>query len=210
MKALSVEPAPPPPVRRRLLRRLFRVAGERLDADEISIAEVIAKLGDRSFGWILLFFSVLSLLPIPGGGLITAIPLFWVLGQMAMGYPQIRLPAFITRYRVNRRTWQRLVLRMAPVIRPIERMTRPRMEHVFTPRNERMLGAFQWLSAFALFLPVPLSGFIPAAALVVTGLGLVERDGKVVLIGVVLGVVSIVVTATVVAMIVLGVNFVAG
>lgn len=207
---LSVEPAPSPPVRRRLLRRLFRVAGERNDADEISIAEVIDKLGDRSFGWILLFFSVLSLLPIPGGGLVTALPLFWVLWQMAMGYPEVKLPAFITRYRVNRRTWQRLVLRMAPVIRPVERMTRPRMEQVFTRRNERMLGALQWLTAFALFLPVPLSGFIPAAALVVTGLGLVERDGKVVLIGAVLGVVSIIVTAIVIAMIVFGVQFVTG
>lgn len=187
---------------------MFRVAGERTDADDISIAEVVAKLGDRSFGWVLLFFAVLSLLPIPGGGMITAIPLFWVLGQMALGYAQIRLPVFISRRRVNRRTWQRLVLRMAPVIRPVERLLQPRMEHVFTHNNERMLGALQWWTAFALFLPVPLSGFVPAAALVVTGLGMVERDGKVVLLGVALGILSIIVTAVSIGLIFYGVHFV--
>ena len=193
--ALTSSPAPPP--RRRLFRRLFRVAGERTDADDVAIGDVVEKLGDRSFGWVLLFFSVLSLLPIPGGGMFTAIPLFWVLGQMALGYPRIRLPDFVTRYRVNRRTWQRLVLRMAPVIRPVERLLQPRMEHLFNGRNERALGAFQFLTTFALFLPVPLSGFVPAAALVVTGLGMVERDGKVVLLGVALGFVSIIVTVVV-------------
>lgn len=210
VSVLSVEPAPTPRPRRRLLRRLFRVAGERKDADEIAIAEVVAKLGDRSFGWLLLFFAVFSLIPMPGGGMFTAIPLFWVLGQMALGYPQIRLPEFVTRRRVNRRSWQRLVMRMTPVIRPIERMLEPRMEHLFVRRNERLLGAFQCLTAFALFLPVPLSGFIPAAALVITGLGLVERDGVVVLIGVALGFVSIVVTAVVIAMVFFGVQAIAG
>lgn len=213
--ALSASSAPPPPAqpqpaRRRLLRRLFRVAGERTDADEIAIADVVAKLGDRSFGWLLLFFSVLSLLPIPGGGMITALPLFWVLGQMALGYPQIVLPDFVTRQRVNRRTWQRLVLRMAPVIRPIERMLEPRLERIFTGRNERLLGAVQCGTAFALFLPVPLSGFIPASALVITGLGMVERDGKVVLLGAALGIVSILVTAASILLIFRGVQFVAG
>lgn len=185
--------------------RLFRVAGERLDADEIAIGEVVTKLGERSFGWLLLFFAVLSLLPVPGG-MFTAIPLFWVLGQMALGYPQIRLPEFITRRRVNRRGWQRLVLRMTPVIRPVERLLRPRMEHLLTPRNERLLGALQCLTAFALFLPVPLSGFIPACALVIAALGLVERDGLVALVGAGVGFVSIVVTAAVIAVVFIGVH----
>lgn len=198
-----------PPVRRRLLRRLFRVAGERLDPEEVAVGEVVARLGERSFGWLLLFFSVLSLLPVPGGGLFTAIPLFWVLGQMALGYSQVRLPEFITRRRVSRRGWRRLVLRFTPVIRPVERLLRPRMEHLLTPRNERLVGALQCLTAFALFLPVPLSGFIPASALVITALGLVERDGLMVLIGLGAGFVSVVVTAAVIAALLLGVHAVA-
>lgn len=180
------------------------MAGERLDPDEVPVGDVVARLGERSFGWVLLFFAVLSLLPVPGGGMFTALPLFWVLGQMAMGYPQVRLPGFITRRRVNRRNWRRLVMRMSPAIRPIERLLRPRMEHFLTRRNERLLGAFQCLTAFALFLPVPLSGFIPAAALVITALGLVERDGLVTLLGAVLGFVSVLVTAAVAAVIFFG------
>ncbi len=203
---LSAEPQPTTPVRKRLFRRLFIVAGEWRDADTVTVAEVVNKLGDRSFGWLLLFFAILSMLPIPAGGLITSIPLFWVLGQMALGYPQIRLPAYISVRKVNRRAWQRLVLRMGPVIRPVERMLQPRLDHLFSPRNERLVGAFQCITTFALFLPLPLSGFIPATSLVITGLGMVERDGRVLLIGLGVGVISILVTVFMAALMVLGVE----
>jgi hypothetical protein len=92
---------------------------------------VVANLGERSFGWLLLFFAILSLLPVPGGGMFTAIPIFWVLGQMALGHPRIRLPEFVTRRRVSRRGWRRLVLRMTPVIRPVERLLRLGQENKY-------------------------------------------------------------------------------
>jgi hypothetical protein len=57
--------------------------------------------------------------------------------------------------------------------------------------------------------PIPLSSYLPAIALFVAGIGLVERDGVVTLIGAAFGVVSIVVTATVTGLIVAGVLAVA-
>lgn len=66
------------------------------------------------------------------------------------------------------------------------------------------MGALLMAVAIALFFPIPLSGFIPATALLVTSIGIVERDGVVALAGLALGAVAVVVTLVIGMMIVAG------
>src|SRR3546814_12914071 len=95
------------------------------------------------------------------------------------------------RRRVSLRGFQRMVLRLQPVRRPLERISRPRLEWLFGQPCERILGAFLFLVVFALFLPIPLSGFIPAFALFITGVGLAEREGAIPLLGMSIGLAAI-------------------
>ncbi len=199
------------PPTRRLTRRLLAIVGRKGSEDSRTIAELVTGLGDRSFGWLILIFAMVNLIPMPvGGNMITSIPLIIVVAQMALGLPRVRLPGFILRRQVGRRAWQKLVLRMRPIIRPIERMTKPRHLYVFGPGFERVLGAFMLVVAICLFLPLPGSGYIPATSLFIFGLGLVERDGLVTLLGAVLGLVAIIITSVVGGMIVLGARALAG
>jgi hypothetical protein len=169
------------------------------------LGDLIGSLGDRSFGWCLVLFALVNLTPIPPGStLITALPLIFVTAQMALGQRELRLPRFLSRRQISRRRFQKAVMRLRPLIRPIERVTRPRHAFLFTPRNEQLLGAFLVTVALALFLPIPLSAYLPAAALLVTGIGVVERDGLVTAAGIALGVIAIVVTVGVALAIVLG------
>lgn len=200
---LSVEPeSPPRRTPRRLSRRLFRAAGPRGPADGQTLGEVVAGLGERSFGWMIVLFSLVNLMPWPPGStVILGVPLVIVTGQMALGLREVWLPGFITRRHVNRKAFQRVVLRLRPLMRPMERMVRPRHMYVFAPGPERALGVFLLAVAVALLLPIPLSAYGPALALFVTGVGLVERDGLVTLVGVGLGCVAIAVTVAVGGMI---------
>lgn len=184
-------------------RTLFRAAGRRAEKDLVSISTLIAGLGDRSFGWSILLFALVNLIPMPFG-VITAIPLILLSAQMAAGFQHVRLPAFITRREINRKGFQRVVLRLKPVIRRIETIVRPRHLWLFQPKNERLMGLFLLAVSLALFVPIPLSGFIPAISLFVTSFGLIERDGLVTLSGIVLGGISIVITLVVGAMLVIG------
>jgi hypothetical protein len=195
----------PPERRRRLSRRLFRAAGPRNGAPDTTLGAVLAGLGDRSFGWLILVFSLVNLLPMPiGGTLITAIPLVIVTLQMALGLHSVRLPGRLTRWPVNRKAFQKRVLWLGPVIRQIERVVRRRVEFVFAPQAERLLGIWLLCVSIVLFLPIPLSGYLPAFALFLSGVGLVERDGLVTLVGAGLGLVAMVVTAGVVATVIIG------
>lgn len=186
----------PKPLQRRLSRRLVRAAHDPGRRADMTIGELTQTLGDRSFGWCIVLFSLLNMIPIPiGSNMITSIPVILVTGQMALGLQQVWLPGFLTRRAISRKGFQKLVLRIGPLIRPVERIVRPRHLWVFLPRPERALGIFLLLVALALFLPIPFGAYLPAAALLITGVGIVERDGLVVLGGVALGVVAIAVIA---------------
>jgi hypothetical protein len=190
---------------RPLSRRLVRAAGECEGTGErIMIGTLVAALGDRSFGWCILLFALINLIPMPFGAMITALPLILVSAQMALGFRELRLPRRITTREISRRRFQGVVMRLRPLMRPIERIVRPRRLSLFDPRNERLIGAVLLAVSIALFLPIPLSGWLPATALLVTGIGLVERDGLVAGVGLALGIVAVAVTATVAVTLILG------
>ena len=194
-------------MRRTVSRVLFQAAGKPAESDEVSVGTMILALGDRSFGWTMLLFALVNMVPMPiGSTLITAIPLMLLSGQMALGFRHIRLPGFVSRIKVGRRRFKGVVLRMKPVIQPIERVVRPRMVWLFSRRNERLIGALLFAVACALFIPLPGSGFIPATAMLISAIGLVERDGAVLTGGLVLGAASIVITIMVAGAVIAGIE----
>lgn len=205
----EVETATPPRAsgRKPVSRTLFRAAGTRSDGDEVSVGTMILGLGDRSFGWSIVLFSLVNMVPMPvGSTLITAIPLLLLTAQMALGLRHIALPKFVSRIKVGRRRFKGVVMRMKPVLRRIERVVRPRLLFLFSRRNERLVGALLFAVAFALFMPMPGSGFIPATALLISAIGLVERDGVVLTAGMGLGVVSIIITVIVAGALIAGIE----
>lgn len=194
---------PAGPFRRRLSLRLVRAARDPQHRPDMSLGDLVASLGDRSFGWCILVFALVNLLPFPPGAtMLTALPLMLVTGQMALGLPQLWLPDLLMRRSLGRRRFQRLVLWLGPTFRPIERLVRARHGYVFAPRAERLLGWLLFAVSVALFFPIPVSAYLPALALLVAAIGLVERDGLVVLAGALLGLVAIAVTATILVLIV--------
>ena len=203
---MIASPGPPPP-RRSLSWSLLRAVGRYRTLETVPLGRILADQGQRSFGWSILLFSVVNLLPLPiGSNVVTAIPLLLLTAQMALAYPYVRLPGVITRRAVSRRGFQRVVLRLRPLLRPVERVIRPRPPELFGLRAERWIGGFLFLVSAALFMPIPFSGLISASALLITAMGLLERDGVVTLLGLALGVVAIGVTMAAATALFLGVR----
>lgn len=204
---MSVSSSPSTVARRRLSWTLLRAVGRYGALERVPLERILADQGQRSFGWSILLFSVVNLLPLPlGTNVVTALPLLLLTAQMALGYSHVRLPGFLTRQSVSRRGFQRAVLRLKPVLRPLEQVVRPRRPEVFALEAERLIGGFLFLVSAALFLPIPLSGLISATALLVTAIGLLERDGVVTCLGLALGVAAILFTVIAAAALVLGVQ----
>ncbi|WP_254656421.1 exopolysaccharide biosynthesis protein [Roseovarius sp. 217] len=167
-------------------------------AGTLTLGTLLTALGETSFGWAIVVFSLVTLLPLPPGTtLLTALPLLVTTGQMVLGYPHVKLPGPLGRLRLDHPMLRRAVLRLRPVTRRLERILKPRYTRLFSRQNERPLGALLFIIAFALFLPVPLSGWFPAVSLFIVGVGIVERDGLVTCAGLFLGGLSVLLTATI-------------
>ncbi len=187
---------------------ILRAARDQDLAGTLTLGNLLSALGETSFGWAIVVFSLLTFLPLPpGSSLITALPMLLTTGQVMFGYPHVKLPGRLARMRIDKAKLRRAVLRLRPVTRRLERVLTPRYAALLMRRNERPLGVMLFVIAFALFLPVPFSGWFPAVSLFIVGVGLVERDGLVMAIGLGLGTISVLLTAAILTSLLLGVDF---
>src|SRR5690606_10956330 len=93
--------------RRSMSRSLLLALRRYRDASAVPIGYVLSDLGNRSFGWSILVFGLINLIPMPiGSQMITGVPLLLLTAQMALGFSHVRLPGFINRRRVSRRGFQ--------------------------------------------------------------------------------------------------------
>ncbi|MCK7615965.1 exopolysaccharide biosynthesis protein [Roseibium sediminicola] len=173
----------------------------------LTLGNLLSALGETSFGWAIVLFSLLTLLPLPpGSSLITGLPVLVTTLQMVLGFPHVKLPGPLARLKLDHTKLRRTMARLRPITRRLERMLVRRYEGMLAPKHERTLGLALFVIAFALFLPVPLSGWFPATALFIAGVGIVERDGLVVILGLLLGLASVLLTAAILTSIAISTN----
>ncbi|MCO8144620.1 exopolysaccharide biosynthesis protein [Rhodovulum tesquicola] len=178
---------------------ILRTSRAQHRAGNLTLGSLLAGLGERSFGWAIVVFSLITILPLPpGSSVITALPLLVTTLQMTLGFPHVRLPGPLARMRIDRQKLRRRLLGLRPVTRRLERRLRPRLEVLFARRHEPLLGLALFVIAFTLFLPVPGSGWFPAIALFIVGVGLVERDGVVAVLGLAFGAFAVLLTVVIV------------
>lgn len=173
------QPAPPP----RLSEILAELAGDD-SRDRISVHDMVETMRARAFGALLLIFAFPNILPTPPGTAgILGLPLIFLSAQMMLGLDPW-LPGVIARRSMARSTFQALVLRITPWLLRAERLLRARMQLLAHPRAQRILGALCLVVSVALALPVPFANMAPAIALCLIGLGVLERDGLWIVLGI--------------------------
>ncbi|GAA0292927.1 exopolysaccharide biosynthesis protein [Rhodovulum strictum] len=178
---------------------ILRTSRAQHRAGNLTLGGLLAGLGERSFGWAIVVFSLVTILPLPpGSSVITALPVLVTTFQMLLGFPHVRLPGPLARLRIDPDKLRLTLLRLRPVTRRLERRLRPRLVALFAPRHEPLLGLALFVIAFTLFLPVPGSGWFPAISLFIVGVGLVERDGLVAVLGLAFGAFSVLLTVAIV------------
>lgn len=158
-----------------------------LAADEsrerIAVADLLDALGDRALAALLFVFAFPNVLPVPPGtsGVLGA-PLLFLAAQMAFNM-RAWLPAVIARRSMARQDYAALVRRIAPWLVRAERLMKPRLTPLASGAMESVVGTVCLLLALVLVLPIPLGNMLPALAICLLALGILERDGLWVLAG---------------------------
>jgi hypothetical protein len=171
----------PPPHR---LSEILSALAEDEARERISVSDMLETMRARAFGALLLIFAFPNILPTPPGVAgVLGLPLIFLSAQMMLGLNPW-LPQFIAKRSLARSTFQGLVVRITPWLQRAERLMRARLSALADPAAQRALGALCLLVSVALALPVPFANMAPSIALCVIGLGVLERDGVWIILGV--------------------------
>jgi len=155
-------------------------------SQRIAVGEMVDALRERGFGLVTLLLALPNAIPgpaVPGLSAVTGVPLALLAMQMAWGRPEPVLPAWLRRRSIARSGFARTVGRLRPVLERLEVVIRPRYPRLTGPRAERLLGAWIAFAALVMCNPLPFGNLPMGWGLATLALGLLERDGLAVLLG---------------------------
>lgn len=164
-----------------LTRQAAMVTGER-----VTLGEMAKFLGERSIGGLLLVLALPMAVPVPAPGLsvLFGVPLIVISAQLALGYRGAWLPARLARRSVPRSTFLTIIDRTLPSLRRLERIVRPRARWLAGRWAKVPVGIICLVLAIIITLPIPLGHVVPGTAISILALGLIERDGVAIALGI--------------------------
>ena len=152
--------------------------------ERLSIQDIMNGLAERSFGFLLLLFGIISAIAIvPGLATITAVPLLFFSLQMLFGAQTPWLPKSIALRQFAKADLEGTIQRGIPLMRWVEKLCRPRLLFLTGGFGERLLGLIVFVLAVVIALPGPGTNFLPGVATAFMAIAIINRDGLLVLIG---------------------------
>lgn len=175
-------------------QRLLLLARAIAPQAEVSIGDVVDRLGSSSLGLILLILTIPAIIPIPGPiGIILGSCLALVAVQVVAGAKRVWLPGWLRNRTLPTRFVIVAIARIVPWLERFERRLSPRRWKMLSGRVARpFLGLAILAMAVIITLPIPFGNVLPVVALAMLALALLERDGVAVLLALVMSLVAVV------------------
>jgi hypothetical protein len=172
-----------------ILRKLISDESQKV----VSVEQIVKALGPTSFGTSLMVFSIPEVLPIPLPGMTTVvvIPTGIISTQLMRGKREIRLPNALLKRSIPRKAFAAAVRGILPFLERAERGTRARWLWASNSVTKRFLGLFILIMAAVIALPIPFTNMPAAISIFIISLGMVERDGVLISLGILLGLATI-------------------
>ena len=149
-------------------------------------------------GALILVFAATNVLPVPPGiSTVLGIPLIFLTAQSAIGREAPWLPRWIAERSLDRARFAAVIEHLAPWFARAERLFRPRLDSLTSGVAKQLLGGVCLLLSSVLILPIPLGNMLPALAISVIALAVLERDGLAVFLGLAVAAVSLAVVSSV-------------
>ena len=183
---------------RELMRRLKRARSENVSPlpvsevlialihedgeDQIVLGRLMIRLRELGHALLLLLLALPNLVPVP-------VPLMSVLTgplllvfsiQMLLGWPYPHLPRRFARASVSHGNLAQVLRRALPYVQRLERWLKPRHKVLFSATGRRVAGVVLVALSLYVLIPFPLTNWFPALAIALYALGLLERDGRMV------------------------------
>ncbi|MEX6632786.1 exopolysaccharide biosynthesis protein [Hyphococcus lacteus] len=152
------------------------------------LGDVVDRLDERAFGFLLLMLALPCCLPfiylLPQ---IVALPMLALAGQLAMGGRHPWLPQSLNQRSFSIPAFQGVLEKAEKYIGWIERFSKPRLPFVTSHIGSRIVGFLMLIPILSILTPLPSTNTAPGIGVAVASLGLIERDGVLVILGLLFG-----------------------
>lgn len=156
--------------------------------DTLSVGDILDSVKGRGFGPLLLLPALITLLPtggIPGVPIVTATLIVLIAGQLLFGADKPWIPKRLACVKVSRQRFNKLLEKSRPVTQRIDKAIKPRCTFITGSAGNRIVAFMAIFLALA-FIPlgtIPFAVAIPSGILMLLSLGLVARDGLLIMLG---------------------------
>lgn len=179
------------------LSAILKAIAETEGKERISIGDLLETLRRRALGALMFIFAVITALPMPPGvSAVVGAPLVFLTAQLMLGMGAW-LPRIITDRSLSRVDFARVVKAAAPWLARAEGIMKPRLEFLAQRPAIHLVGLVAFLMAVILLLPVPGGNMAPSIAICIIALGVLERDGLWIAIGIATAIISTLVLAAI-------------
>jgi hypothetical protein len=156
--------------------------------DSVTLDWVLAQLHERAFGLFLLILALPCCIPLLYGiPQVVSLPLMFVAAQIFIGRRVPWLPARLGARTVSKAGLDGLARRAGPWLRRIEAVSRPRLGALTRAPLDRIVGLALLLFSASILVPLPGTNTVPGFAVVIVAMGLLQRDGMLVILGGLIG-----------------------
>lgn len=170
-----------------LIAALEDIAAES-GAEGLTLGAFSARLGERVFGVLLFALAIPVCMPfLYGVPQIVALPMMAIAVQMAMGRPEPWMPKRFAARQIDKAGLTRMATGARKWFGWVEALARPRLTVLSGPTAERLVGAVFVIFCASILVPLPATNTTPGIAIALASIGLITRDGLLVLGGLVLG-----------------------
>jgi hypothetical protein len=154
-----------------------------------TLGGVIDRLDERGFG-LLYFLLALPCIPpfvyvLPQ---IVSFPMLALAGQMAMGRKSPWFPEAIRKRTFSTGEFRDVLDRMEKYVRFVEKFARPRFPAVTGHGASRIIGGLLVIPASSILFPLIGTNTVPSIGIAIASIGLIARDGILVILGLLIGV----------------------
>ena len=175
-----------------------------VNPEGITFGELLDALRLSGFGLLFVVLSLPSALPIPAPGYSTpfAVVIILLASQIIAGRSSPIIPQWVHGRKISAKTIARVEKRGIPLLRLVERFSKPRFEILSRGRTfGLLLGIVILIVAIVMAIPIPFTNTVFAGAILLIGIGLANNDGLFILGG---GLIGLMAVAAVIALLIVG------
>lgn len=157
-------------------------------SEGFSLRAIMEQLDESAFGAGLFLLALPCCIPFLWGiPQIVSLPMMALAGQMAMGREKPWLPETLAVRKINKKGLSQTANGGRKWLGWIEKIVQPRFEFITGKRSERVIGAILCVFCASILLPIPGTNTVPGFGVAIAAFGLMNKDGLLVMLGLIIG-----------------------